>query len=157
MRRKVDPAKVLKVTSVQTPIDMAERHLKTRSMLRKRVGRPRSQPAGEGEITHLQRHAESGTHEIERLSGQETRERNDATHAGRAADEQVQTDLPRPYRRLDDRLSVVSRRPPRPARGMGPPTIGTPVSATRPVRRASSRSAIQTIFWLADGLIARLA
>ena len=102
-------AKVLKITSVHTPIDIAERHLKTRSMLRNRVGRPRSQIKRHGETRRPQRPRRAPPARSERLSGEETRQCDHAAHAGRAADEQVQTDLPRPHRRLDNRLSVVAR------------------------------------------------
>src|SRR5262245_17483581 len=48
---KADPTKQLNSTRVHTPTDMAERHLNTRSMLRKRAGRPRSAIRRHGEIT----------------------------------------------------------------------------------------------------------
>ena len=51
VRRSAAVAKALKESSVQTPIDMAERHLKTRSMLKKRAGRPRSAISNAGEMT----------------------------------------------------------------------------------------------------------
>ena len=102
---------------IQAPIDMADRCLKTRSMLRKRCGRPRSMISKIGEriapamaATHM---AGRATPTSSRASIDMVKDNraagNDRGHPGHSAKEEIERNLPCPNRRFDHGLAVVTR------------------------------------------------
>ena len=132
----------LNSTSIQTPIDMADRHLNTRSMLKKRVGRPRSAISKKGEITAPAAASAKASRTNSILCPvRKAPQRDDAAHSCSASHKQIEADLPGPHRRLDYRLPVVSRNRARTRRPRdGPAHYRCTGSSHGPVRCASSRS-----------------
>src|SRR5271156_2463848 len=93
---------------IQEPMDMAERHLKTRNMLRKRSGRPRSEISSAGHrpapINGIQR----TTRIMPGIRVKKVADEGDqGGHAGDAADEKIEGDFPGPGGRLQDWQVVI--------------------------------------------------